>query len=198
MQRDTTYVITSMFAVLVISFDARGELCSEQVWNQTISSQQRVDDWYNRHAESFNNLLLIYKQHIFLHKEFTQDELYAFWHPSKIAFNEKLESHILATQNMQLSLTKEHLELEKGYAAVTQQEQQWRSLNEHCAQSGSKINAHSSMRYVVSNQSLKTDIETLISKIDTLKIIYKQEEMVLLNSRDQDAPISIPMEIIDH
>ncbi|MDE1251097.1 hypothetical protein MCT08_16115 [Vibrio aestuarianus] len=97
MQRETTYVITSMFVVLVISFDARGELCSEQVWNQTISSQHRVDDWYNRHAESFNDLLLIYKQHIFLHKEFTQDELHALWHPSKIVFNEKLESHILAT-----------------------------------------------------------------------------------------------------
>ncbi|MBD1566815.1 hypothetical protein [Vibrio sp. S12_S33] len=89
---------------------------------------------------------------------------------------------------MQLSLTKEHLELEKGYAAVTQQEQQWRSLNGHCAQSG--------MRYVVSNQSLKTDIETLISKIDTLKMIYKQEEMMLLGSRDQAPPLSIPMERI--
>ena len=54
------------------------------------------------------------------------------------------------------------------------------------------------MRYGVSNQSLKTDIETLISKIDTLKMIYKQEEMVLLSSRDQDAPLSIPMERIDH
>ncbi|WP_070966036.1 hypothetical protein [Vibrio sonorensis] len=168
---------------------AHAEHCDEQHWQNLVSQQHSLDAWYNQHAEAFNRFLTVYKEHKFLHIEFTDHELSSFWLPGKPQLHKKMQRQIELSDSVFKEIRIEIDRLSQRFPNIEQLQAQWVSISRHCNQAALNVNAISASEYVAFNESLKQDIQLLIDKLWLLQNKYYNEVTALTTAKfDQSQP----------
>lgn len=180
-------LITRLTASLLITLplSVQGQQCVEHDWNQLLIEQKRLDSWYNQHAEAFNQFLHIYQQQVFLHKQFTKQQLRSFWAPNKPDLHHKMQQQIeISTQIHQL-LTQEITLLENQSTPVEQLTQRWQTMMTSCKAAELNVNVLSSQTYIKDNTKLLEQLNLLTRKLKTLAQNYQHERQALISSQKQ-------------
>ncbi|CAH0536999.1 hypothetical protein [Vibrio marisflavi] len=176
--RHITLTIATIVAVALPSW-VKGEHCRENSWNQALEKQQQLDDWYNKHASSFNQMLYLHRQKNFLHQQFSITELKQFWLPQNGSLQLKVSQQIYNANMVVSQLQEEETHLRASLPNVQEMQKQWEQISSHCDEAKLVRNAITSTHYALSNYKLEKDLTTLINKVGYLKSLYQQEADLL-------------------
>ncbi len=170
---------------------AQGGQCVERSWNQLIVQQKQLDTWYNQHAKKFNQFLDIYRQQVFLHRQFTQQQIVSFWSPNKPDLQRKMRAQIESSQQIAYHLQQEIDLLTEQERPVSELMAQWQTMSLACKQNKQAVNAHSSQQYVTQNQQLLAQLTQLSDKLVTLKHAYitESEQLTLAEQTASKADV---------
>ncbi|MCL9780835.1 hypothetical protein M9194_05195 [Vibrio sp. S4M6] len=173
-----TLTIATIIA-LALPIGAKGEHCQEKSWNLALEEQQQLDDWYNKHASSFNHMLYLHRQKQFLFQDFSPAELEQFWLPHSGSLQLKVNQQIYNANMVVSQLAEEEARLVANLPEVQNMQQQWEEISEHCNQAKLVRNAITSTHYALSNYKLEKQLNLLINKVSYLKSLYQQEAKLL-------------------
>lgn len=165
---------------------AKGDHCVQTTWNQVLIQQDQLDDWYNKHASSFNNLLYFHRKKIFLHQQFSETELKQIWLAEGTSMQAKLEQQIYNSTMVVSQLMEEESDLKAQRPEVEEMQNIWKSISTHCRQKEQMSNAIASAEYAISNQELEKDLNLLIRKISYLRSLYQQEVEMLEEVKESE------------
>ncbi|NOH62536.1 hypothetical protein F0265_11485 [Vibrio sp. RE88] len=178
------YLTVAAFWLITLPIKSFGEHCREDTWNQALKSQAEVEHWYNKKALSFNQLLEAHRQQVFLHQEFSEQEIASFWQPGKQALHDKMNRQIEAANIVIQTLNQEINTLNSESAIIDNAIMMWESIHHHCKIAGHKLNSSSSLTYIQLNQALMHDSNTLLRKVDLIRSIYQQEIVTLADAKE--------------
>ncbi|NAW55934.1 MULTISPECIES: hypothetical protein [unclassified Vibrio] len=176
-------VLITATALITLPSQAKSVQCNEKEWNKALAAQKRIDDRYNFHANKFNFWLSAYHRQVFLHDEFSSQELVSFWQSDKQQWHLKLEGQIRASRAAADNMNIETLQLRQMTPAIRLMESNWLSLNQACEEQGFALNMITSAGYIQVNQKLRQEVQKLMEKLEFLRSRYSQEAESLENAR---------------
>jgi len=176
--RHITITIAAIVAVALPTW-VKGEHCQENSWNQALEKQEQLDDWYNKHASSFNQMLYLHRQKNFLYQEFSITELEQFWLPRNGSLQLKVNQQIYNANMVVSQLAAQEHHLRSNLPDIQNMQKQWEEISTHCNEAKLVRNAITSTQYALSNQTLEKDLNVLINKVGYLKSLYEQEAKIL-------------------
>ncbi|WGV98903.1 hypothetical protein QF117_02780 [Vibrio sp. YMD68] len=180
------WVSTIITATLLISLPlkVKSQHCTEDQWNQALTEQHNLDQWYNQRATRFNRILGQYQQHIFLHREFTLAELILLWRSDATEFRTLMEQQITSSRHYVDIINEEKTLLDNTLPQIKSLRQMWRQMGIHCQEIDLNVNALSSHQYHNTNSTLLNDINALLEKLNTLQALYSTEIRALLTAKE--------------
>jgi len=97
--------------LLTLSSHLNAAQCNEQEWNQALTSQQELDNKYNRIANKYNHWLPTFHNSVFLHREFSRQELNYLWHKDSDNFQYQVTQQIKTSIQAKQTISKliEHI-----------------------------------------------------------------------------------------
>jgi len=170
--------------LLTLSWCGQAAQCNEQEWNKALVSQQALDNNYNSIATKYNQWLPTFHASVFLHQEFSSQELHYLWVKDVDNFQQKVEQQIsVALKSRQLT----H-ELVEQVTAITplvrEQINTWKDIQKACKNGNLITNEIATNQYLEANSLLKKDVIRLVEKLKTLASVYDQEVTTLLSLND--------------
>lgn len=176
-------------ALLSVSPYVQSQHCTVDTWHTAQHRHQQLEEWYNQSATQFNELLIRHNTQVFMSKEFNLQELTTFWHPQKTSFHKTLEDQIQSALNLADMLNQASTLLAEKVDSVNGITLTWKNLSHHCIEANLIDNHKASLLYAKSAQNLKTDIVSLMLKIETMKGRYLYEAKII-----QDAHLMSALE----
>ncbi|WP_047043369.1 hypothetical protein [Vibrio mexicanus] len=168
---------------LTLPLLAFGQQCDVLDWNRSLDKQKAIDQQFNQHATAYNTLLTMYRRQIFLHQEFTEQELESFWRPDKTPLHDRMNLQIKTANTMVEHLDEYIAQLGLYSKRVKQQSREWHQMSARCAKAKFRSNSIAADRYSTINLELIEDILELIDKLSHLQDIYKFEASTLTESK---------------
>lgn len=165
--------------LLTLSSHVNAAQCNEQEWNQALISQQALDKKYNLIADKYNRWLPTFHNSVFLHKEFSHQELNYLWHKDSDKFRYKvtqqIETAILAKQTIS-----ELIDNIAGIPPViNQQLKTWQDIQYACQQQNSITNEIAADHYITSDIALQKDLSNLVQQLKIMQSYYNNEVLIL-------------------
>ncbi|MGY2574156.1 hypothetical protein [Vibrio sp. C8] len=172
--------ITTIF-LITLSWLTQASQCNEQEWNKALVSQQELDRKYNLLASKYNMWLPSFHQSIFLHLEFSNEELTYLWAKNANHFRDKIDRQIeaaLESRQMISSLTPYLDEINED---VAEQISAWNRIGQDCEIDRLITNEVAAQHYMQSNKRLTQELTNFKQQLNTMRDYYDREILVLQN-----------------
>lgn len=153
--------------------------CTEQEWNKALNSQQTLDQRYNLLAAQYNLWLPNFQKAVFLHQEFSEQELQFLWKSNRHDFKTKIAMQLESAQKATRDVDNLLFLLDETPKYVERQDNHWFELGQQCKSEGLMSNYFSSELYLKSNQDLQRSLSNLRQYLVTMQHYYDYEITVL-------------------
>ncbi len=150
-------------------------LCNEQEWNKALVSQGVIDSEYNLLANKYNQWLPGFQESIFLHKEFSLDELQYLWDRNSNNFRNKVDKQIIASVRSEQLINEFSLKINSLPVDIRNQIDNWLSIEKACKAKGLVTNQVATAHYVKADQQLIEHLSKLEKQINIMNRYYSKE-----------------------
>jgi len=171
-------IITAILLV-TLSWNTYATQCNEQEWNKALVSQQVLDRKYNVLAKKYNQWRPTFHQSIFLHREFSKQELDYLWRKNSDNFHLKVDKQILAAINSRQSVNELMENVSTLPELVNAQLSSWNQLKLACKKANFVPNQVAADHYIDSNKTLKRELSGLEQQLTKMREFYDREIQVL-------------------
>ncbi len=185
--RSFVNTITAIWLV-TLPGHALGQACVEREWSKLLIEQKRLDSWYNQHAEKFNQFLDVYQRQVFLHRQFSSQQIASFWSPNKPDLQQKMRVQIASSGQVATFLQQEIEVLQRESSQVSNITERWQMMKTACENKELAVNVVSSQHYLARNLELSGEITLLTRKLQTLRQTYLDESRILSQAEPQQKP----------
>ncbi len=172
--------ITAIF-LLTLSWHAQAAQCNEQEWNKALISQQSLDRKYNLLATKYNQWLPTFHASVFLHQEFSDQELEYLWNKNTDSFQQKVTQQITTAVQSRQTVSDLIQYITTIPSTVNSQIALWQELQDACHEGKSIANEIAASHYIDSNTTLKVELNDLIFLLERMRSVYDREILVLQN-----------------
>ncbi|WP_165313844.1 hypothetical protein [Vibrio ziniensis] len=179
----------STVMLITLSWLSQASQCNEQEWNKALASQRVWDQTYNLLASKYNEWLPSFQQSIFLHVEFSNNELSYLWSKDTNHFQDKVNKQILAISESRQQLNSLIQYIDRLPDEVLEQLQTWRDIEEACGSDKLIANEVAAGHYIRSDQQLIQDFTHLKKQLEIMRRSYDNEIFTLKNISSQQALI---------
>ena len=177
------YITIAVISLTSVSSEQNRAYCDKKSWNKALKSEFALESKYNKNAESFNKMLIRYRERPFLYQNFSTKEIQDIWlQHQPISYFTWTEEHESVVKTIEQLLDRKdavYLLLEKAI----NQKQLWQEITNHCKHMGDKSNQLAGIRYVKVSDSRIGDVKELIDKLETLLQIYKREKVAIRHTK---------------
>ncbi len=174
--------------LITLSWQVHASQCNEQEWNKALVSQQALDRKYNLLATKYNDWLPSFQQAIFLHIEFSNEELSYLWNKNTNQFQEKVVNQINTALESRLLVNDLIQYLDTIPNQVSEQLGYWNDIGQACEREGLISNEVAAGHYVKSDQQLTQDLINLKEQLATMRRYYDREVLSLQNISSAPSP----------
>lgn len=172
--------ITTIF-LITLSWLTQASQCNEQEWNKALVSQQALDCKYNTLASKYNMWLPSFQQSIFLHLEFSNEELTYLWGKNANHFRDKIDRQIQVALESRQMISSLAPYLDEINEDVTEQISLWNRIGRDCEIDRLITNEVAAQHYVQSDKHLIQELNNFEQQLDTMRSYYDREVLTLQN-----------------
>lgn len=165
--------------LLTLSWCGQAAQCSEQEWNKALVSQQSLDSKYNHVASKYNQWLPTFHASVFLHQEFSTQELRYLWTKNVDNFQPKVEQQVSVALKSRQTINELVEQVTTIPPIVRIQISTWKEIQQACRNGNLITNEIATNQYIEANSALKNDVANLAEKLKTLESVYTREIAVL-------------------
>jgi len=170
--------------LLTLSWCGFASQCNEKEWNKALVSQHSLERQYNLLAAQYNQWLPSFRQSVFLHQEFSQQELNYLWAKNSNQFQQKVDQQI-STAIHSRQVVNDLLEPVSSLPMhIKNQANIWKHIETDCGKDRLITNQVVAQRYIKSVQLLGEELSVLKQKLETMTKVYDKEILVLQNLRN--------------
>jgi hypothetical protein len=173
------------FVVATIAFRVPAAECNQYDWDRLLDNQLAAENRYNHYSKEFNLVLGTFKSHIFLSKQFSQQELISFWRQNNPYFQRQLSLQIETARQAYKLLLKQahltHIEIEQ----IEQLKDGWSKTAESCRSLNQEFQYETAQTHVAHTQTLISDYQDLSDKFRNLALRYLNESNSILAAKQQ-------------
>ncbi len=170
--------------LLTLSWCSQAAQCNEQQWNKALVSQQALDQKFNVLAKKYNQWLPTFHASVFLHQEFSQQELNYLWNKNVDKFQQKVEQQIVAALKSRQTVNELVGQVTAMPLLVEQQIRTWQQIQQACKNGNLITNEIATNHYIEADAALKHDLSDLVKRLQKLKSVYDREISTLLSFND--------------
>ncbi len=170
--------------LLTLSWCGQAAPCNEQEWNKALVSQQALDSQYNIVATKYNQWLPTFHASVFLHQEFSMQELHYLWNKNVDGFQQKVEQQISVVNKSRHSIDELIEQVTTLSPLARKQMATWKGIQQACKSGNLITNEIATNQYIESNSALRQDINKLFERLQKLESVYNQEITVLQSLSD--------------
>ncbi|PNH81950.1 hypothetical protein [Vibrio diazotrophicus] len=167
--------------LITLSWLTHASQCNEQDWNKALVSQQALDRKYNSLAQKYNKWLPSFQQSIFLHLEFSNQELTYLWAKNSNHFRSKIDRQIEAALESRQKISSLVSYLDEISQEVTTQISAWNKIGQDCEVDRLITNEVAAQHYVQSNRQLIQEFTNFKQQLFTMRSYYDREILTLQN-----------------
>ncbi|UTT86118.1 hypothetical protein LZI70_17270 [Vibrio pelagius] len=157
--------------------------CNQYEWDQLLDSQLTAESRYNDYSKEFNLVLGTFKTHIFLSKQFSQQELISFWRQNNPFFQQQLDQQIKTTRQAYKILLKQAHLTQIEIEQIVQLKDNWAETAESCRAQNQDRQYKTAQNHVVHTQTLISDYVSLSDKFRNLALRYLSESNSILSAK---------------
>ncbi len=171
----------SAILLLTLPWYAQATQCNEQEWNKALISQQSLDRKYNLLAEKYNHWLPTFHTSVFLHQEFSDQQLEYLWNKNTDNFQQKVTQQISTAVQSRQTVSNLIQYIATIPSTVNGQMTLWQELQDTCHEGNSIANEIAASHYIDSNTTLLTELHDLVFLLERMRAVYDREILVLQN-----------------
>ncbi|MBD0787179.1 hypothetical protein HUO09_12565 [Vibrio sp. Y2-5] len=165
--------------MITLSWLTQASQCNEQDWNKALVSQQALDSQYNSVALKYNRWLPSFQQSIFLHLEFSNQELSYLWAKNANHFRDKIDRQVEAALESRQEINSLSPNLDEITDDVVEQIAAWDRIRQDCEVDRLITNEVAAQHYVQSDKQLIQELTNLKQQLATMRRYYDREVLTL-------------------
>ncbi|MFV0448169.1 MAG: hypothetical protein ACK5MF_06870 [Vibrio sp.] len=181
------FYITTIF-LITLPWYSNASQCNERDWNRALVSQQSLERKYNLLASRYNEWLGSFQQSIFLHIEFSRQELTYLWQKNSNNFQQKIEKQLLFALESRQQVNDLIQYLETIPSQVQTQQAVWDKIGQDCTNDKLITNSVAALHYRSFDDSLLLDLSNLKQQLTTMNRYYDREIITLQSINEPTLP----------